>query len=69
MIILAWDDCLNVQTCLGCLYELINDYELDIHEWELLVLYEKAVNLGQKLYIYECVFEPKNPTATKKYLL
>ena len=38
MIILAWDDCLNVQTCLGYLYELINDYELDIHEWELLVL-------------------------------
>ena len=38
MIIQAWDDCLNVQTCLGCLYELINDYELDIHEWELLVL-------------------------------
>ena len=24
--------------CLGCLYELKNDYELDIHEWELLVL-------------------------------
>ena len=23
---------------LGCLYELINDYELDIREWELLVL-------------------------------
>ena len=38
MIIQNWDDCLNVQTCLGCLYELINDYKLDIHEWELLVL-------------------------------
>ena len=38
MIIQAWDDCLNVQTCLGCFYELINDYKLDIHEWELLVL-------------------------------
>ena len=38
MIIQTWDDCLNVQTCLGCLHELINDYELDIHEWELLVL-------------------------------
>ena len=38
MIIQAWDDCLNVQTCLGCLHELMNDYELDIHEWELLVL-------------------------------
>ena len=37
-IIQAWDDCLNVQPCLGCLYELINDYKLDIHEWELLVL-------------------------------
>ena len=24
--------------CLGCLYELKNDYELDIHEWKLLVL-------------------------------
>ena len=38
MIIQASNDCLNEQVCLGCLYELINDYELDIHEWELLVL-------------------------------
>ena len=44
-IIQAWDDCLDVQTCLGCLYELFNNYELDIHEWELLVLQEKTVNL------------------------
>ena len=46
MIIQAWDDCLDIQTCLGCLYDLFNGYELVIHECELLVLWEKAVNLG-----------------------
>ena len=38
IIIQAWDDCLNVQNCLDCFHELSNDYELDIHEWKLLVL-------------------------------
>ena len=38
IIIQDWYDCLNVQTCLDCLYELSNDYELDIHGWKLLVL-------------------------------
>ena len=30
--------CFHYRLCLGCLYELKNDYELDIHEWKLLVL-------------------------------
>ena len=52
IIIQAWDYYLNVQTCLDCLYELSNDYELDIHGWKLLVLQEKAVKLRQKLYLH-----------------